>query len=377
MNVLYTVPTFDARYGGPTTCSYHLLRGLNKLAKVDLLTPTNQDGTPLAWNDDFIKPIPHDAITPLRHSANFYRFIKSHIQEYDLLHANTIWTFYSSHAARIARTNNKPVVLSPHGMLYPQALSKKAWKKRLALCLFQKRDLRMANCLHATCMEELEHIRNFGLTNPVCVVPNCLPQCVENILPRLTPNSIRRVGFVGRIDRIKRIDMLIKAWKMLDNTTMNAQLHIIGGGDDRYLMELKALAGHCSNVYFRGFMSGDELQNEIHTLDYLVLPSESENFGMVVPEALAHSVPVIASSGTPWSELNEHNCGWCMEVNVTLLADILKLALELSEENRINMGIKGRELVLNKYTENSVARKMFICYQYLLGQGPKPTYYYE
>lgn len=377
VNILYTVPTLDPRYGGPTTCSYHLLRGLNKLVKVDLLTPTNHDGSPFEWQDSFIKSVPFDAKTPLYYSHNFVHYIKEQVQKYDLVHVNTIWTLYSSSAARIARHHGLPVMLSPHGMLYPQALNKKSWKKKLALFLFQSRDLHAADCLHATCMQELEHIRNFGLKNPVCVVPNCLPQSIETLVPRVHENEIRKIGFVGRIDRIKRIDLLIKAWIKLGCKTAGSELHIIGSGDAKYAFELQQLAAMSNNVCFKGFITGDDLQKEIHMLDYLVLPSESENFGMVVPEALAHGVPVIASSGTPWNELNEHQCGWWINCTEDSLSDILEFALTLTEVKRTDMGVRGRELVLHKYTENAVAQNMLECYQYLLGRGDKPNFYYE
>ena len=103
-----------------------------------------------------------------------------------------------------------------------------------------------------------------------------------------------------------------------------------------------------NNITFTGFIEQELLKELIPQFDYLVLPSKSENFGMVVPEALINGVPVLASKGTPWEELNTHQCGWWY--NQDELSDVLIQAIQLSESNRIEMGRRGRKLGKEKYS---------------------------
>ena len=379
IKILHTTPTLDASYGGPSTCTYYLLKGLNFFCHADVLALANSNGNPCSWKDDFIKLVPYDAKTPLLLSRNFQNFLLEHLGNYDLVHANTIWTAFSHQAKMVAQNCDKPFVLSPHGMLYPQALRVSAWKKKLILPLFQRKDLEEATCLHATCQQELEHIRNFGLKNPVCVVPNCLNIDTNGWIDRVEDNSVRRVGFVGRVNRIKNIDKLLLAWKKLGHRTKGAELIIVGDGDAVYLNELKQFVAthHLVNVKFVGFLTGSALKDMVRSLDFQVLPSESENFGMVVPEALVNRVPVIASKGTPWEDLNIQHCGWWIDNDIDALSHTLSVALQMSESERIAMGERGRTLVLDNFTMEKVAEKMMAVYKFLLNKGPKPKFYYE
>lgn len=380
MNILHTSPTLDISYGGPSTCTYYLVKGLNELSHTDILT-LNSDR--LIWSDRFIKTLPNDAFSPLLYSKNFGRYLKDHAKNYDLIHANVIWYYFSHQARKAAEKAGKPFVLSPHGMLYPNALSgKSSWKKKMVMPLFQNSDLKRATLLHATCKQEMVHLRNLGYKAPIAVVPNCLnidADYLQKSGERRKENARRRLGFVGRIARIKNIDKILAAWDKLGTKTHEAELVVIGGGDDEYMHELQQFAAQkkLSNVSFTGFLTGEALKKEVHNLDVQLLVSDSENFGMVVPEALINRVPVIATCGTPWDELPEKKCGWWIDNTVEAIAETMLQAMELSEEDRWQMGERGRQLVLEKYSMQSVARQMLGVYEYLLGNGIKSSDIYE
>jgi len=379
MKILHTISGLNISSGGPTSCTYNLIKGLrDEGIEADILTlMPRDDSDKIIADDSFIKALPNDARTPLVYSSNFRRYLSSHIG-YDLYHANGLWTCPTHFTAEIAKKQNKPCVIAPHGMLYPQALQVSAWKKKIVSTVFQRKDLETASCLQATCMAELEHIRAFGLNNPVAVIPNGL--VIDDSLEiRKTSNSVRRFAFVGRLNRIKNVDLLLSAWSKLGDKTRNCELLIIGDGDTAYKKELEefATANKLNNVRFLGFIMGKDLQKLVHSIDFQILPSKSENFGMVVPEALIQGVPVIASKGTPWSDLETFDCGWGVDNDIDTLISTLLIAINLSEQDRLGMGERGRTLVLRHYSIKSVSLRMKQLYEWLVYKNIKPEYVYE
>ena len=379
MKILHTISGLNISSGGPTSCTYNLIKGLrDEGIEADILTlMPRDDSDKIIADDSFIKALPNDARTPLVYSSNFRRYLSSHIG-YDLYHANGLWTCPTHFTAEIAKKQNKPCVIAPHGMLYPQALQVSAWKKKIVSTVFQRKDLETASCLQATCMAELEHIRAFGLNNPVAVIPNGL--VIDDSLEiRKTSNSVRRFAFVGRLNRIKNVDLLLSAWSKLGDKTRNCELLIIGDGDTAYKKELEefATANKLNNVRFLGFIMGKDLQKLVHSIDFQILPSKSENFGMVVPGALIQGVPVIASKGTPWSDLETFDCGWWVDNDIDTLISTLLIAINLSEQDRLGMGERGRTLVLRHYSIKSVSLRMKQLYEWLVYKNIKPEYVYE
>ena len=376
MKILHTIHCLNKSWGGPSVCTYQLVKALNLTGiDTDLLSLSSKTKDDCIGTDPFIKYVEYDARTPLGISRNFKQFLVANVNRYDIVHANTIWLCTTHDAIHVAKKRNKPVVLSLHGMLYPQALQVSRWKKQLVLPLFQRKDLRRADVLHATSMAELKSVRDFGLTQPVAVLPNGIE---IDTLPtmRQHENKIRHFGFIGRINRIKNIDTLLDAWAALGDKTAGCKLSIIGGDDAVYENELRQFVvdRHLGNVEFAGFLSGERLTQATRELDYLVLPSKSENFGMVVIEALANGIPVIASTGTPWEELNSHRCGWWIDCTTDTLAKTLSEAIDLKESDRMEMGHNGQLLVARNYTIGEIALKFRQLYEWIAGNGPKPDF---
>ena len=108
-----------------------------------------------------------------------------------------------------------------------------------------------------------------------------------------------------------------------------------------------------------------------------MVPSEQENFGMIVPEALICGTPVYASLGTPWQELNDEACGWWRDNNPETIAEIITEIVSLSNEEIIQKGNRGRALIERKYEQLRVATMMQQLYEWLLNGGDKPDFVYE
>ena len=97
--------------------------------------------------------------------------VTSHLKN-GLFHDHGLWLPLNHTVARLARQLNIPLIISPRGMLEPWAMNHKAWKKRLAWLLYQRRDLESAAVLHATAEQEAASFRQLGLRQPIAIIPN-------------------------------------------------------------------------------------------------------------------------------------------------------------------------------------------------------------
>lgn len=380
MKILQTIAGFGAKSGGTSTCTYDLLTAMHREGyEVDLMTLAVRDSSDrlMGRGEEWIKALPNDGISPYGYSCNMNRFLRQ--TDYDLYHTNGMWMHCNHETCVMARKKEKPYIITPHGMLYPQALARSAWKKKLLLAIGGvDKDLKLATCIHVTCIEEMEYYRALGYKNPVAVIPNPVPM-PDFIKEIVRENSIKRIGFLGRLHPRKNVEALIDAWIMLSNKVKYSQLVIMGKGDVDYerMLRNKVRRQGLKNVEFAGFVNGREKFERLASLTALCVPSDFENFGMIVTEALSVGTPVIASLGTPWQDLNNYHCGYWINNDIETLAKTIQEVLILSELDIDEMGRNGKRLVEEKYSDTQVAMMMCRLYEWILNGGEKPEFVYE
>lgn len=376
MKVLQVISGMGLKSGGPTTCTFNLIKGIRELGVLaDLLTFDANTDDEIISREPFMNIIKPSDSPRFGFSKELKDWIEKNC-DYDIYHINALWQYAPHAAARFAHKNLKPYVISTHGMLYPEGLKKSKWFKKIALTLYQSKDLTNATAFHATSEEEKKYIRAFGLVQPIAVIPNAIDTSnfgTPNFEPKV---GKRKVGFMGRINPIKNIESLLQGWAKASSVTSEHELVIIGDGDPLYKRSLVELADKLgvTNIYYTGFVTGAEQEKILNELSFLVLPSFSENFGMVVPEALWKGVPVIASTGTPWQELETYNCGWWVGNDPDSLSLAITKALLLNENERISMGVKGNALISEQYTIAVIGQKMKLFYEWILGRIEKPEF---
>ncbi len=383
MKILHTIGGFGLKSGGTSTCTYDLIKNISQERyNTDVLTPSVKDDLDkiIGEGEEWIKIVENDCITPFAYSKNIKKYLRNNY--YDIYHTNGMWLYCNHITCKIAQKTNKPYIITPHGMLYPQALKRSKWKKMTMLKLFFNNDIKNATCIHATCLQEMRHIRDFGYKGDIAVIPNPanLPKYIHEIANnKIThiKNNIKTFGFLGRLHPRKNVESLIYAVNKINNKDI--KIIIIGKGDIEYEQflrdEVKRLKLE-KIVEFKGFLNGREKFEELSKLTCLCVPSEFENFGMIVTEALSVRTPVIANLGTPWEELNIHNCGWWIDCSIDNIATTMNKIINMSNNNIINMGENAEKLVYNKYNPQIIAEQMQTLYSYIINGGDKPKFIY-
>ena len=350
------------------------------------------------------------------------------LKEFDLVHIHGIWDPRLHNVAKMCRAAKVPYIIAPRGMLEPWSLKQKWLKKRIARFLYQDKDLKCAAALHATAESEAEQFRKLGFRNPVVISPNGvnLPKEEEVRGQELGVRSQeRRVLFVSRMHPKKGVLELVEAWGRLGVRSQELGVskgdrgqelgvrdwvvelvYTLNGEFEReYEAKVKArilelgmsyqdtdgsihkpeiekssnsdVHLHLSsspNFIFTGPLNDDAKWDAYDRADLFVLPTYSENFGIVVAEALWVGVPVITTKGTPWSELEEYKCGKWIDLPAEgsnpstweALDEALVSVMAMSDAERGEMGKRGKRLVEEKYTWEAVCKAMVDGYKKLL-----------
>lgn len=291
------------------------------------------------------------------------------VSDYDIVHIHALWTPVLSRIAKAARKAGVKVVWSPHGMLTPWALKNKWWKKLLGLAFYQYWSLRNADLIHVTAQSEVEDVRRLGLKNEVVVAPLGV-RVKEGVGDRCRcTEDNKTLLFVSRVQRKKGLPNLLDAWARLpEEMKKDWTIRIVGPDQDNHTAELKELCEKLKikvevEVQFVGPKYDEELDAEYRNADLFVLPTHSENFGSVVIEALARSVPVICTKEAPWKELETHKCGWWIDDSVQALEAALKDSLSRVERGEhVEMGMRGLELVKSKYDWKVIGKTLADAY---------------
>lgn len=369
----------NVKSGGPALSTWLTIKGLRRYGvDVSIIMPPVGKGDKLIDNDAMPIYCQKSKYGNLAYVPGFSKTLDT-AGVADIYHGQGVWMLHSTLMARYARSHRKPYMITLRGMLYPEALAHNPFIKKISLALYQRKTLRDAACIQCTCREEMEHYRNLGFTNPVAIIPN--PIEIDGIVDREIPLKKKfRIGYLGRVHPRKRVERLIYAMSDLKNDLPeDAELLIIGGGDEVYEKFLRSEGTRLglNNVRFAGFLSGKEKEDAIESLSLLVVPSDFENFGNIVTEALVHGVPVIASHGMPWQELPEKGCGWWIANDQASIDRTIKEAYLLGSDKLRTMGLLGRQHMIENYSVDALGRKMKSLYEWILKVGSKPDFVYE
>lgn len=303
-------------------------------------------------------------LRPLGYSPIMRNRLHKACQSADFIITHSLW-MYPNFVTEFARrgTHCKSVVV-PRGTLSQYALSLSKWKKKIVCLLGQDAALRKADMLIATCMDEYQDIRQYGIKAPVAIVPNGID------MPTLgATKKSKRVVFLSRIHPKKGVDYLLRAWSKIEKEGIFSDWTLsVVGPECNYSRELESLSFQlgCQRVTFTGAMNGEQKFRYLAESALFVLPTHSENFGIAVAEALACGTPAICTTGAPWEGLETNGCGRWIDLSDDNLYDSMTSLMSLPAEQLEQMGERGKAWMERDFSWDVIAHKLTESFEWLL-----------
>jgi glycosyltransferase involved in cell wall biosynthesis len=383
MRILQVTPSFyPATYwGGPIFSIYALCNGLARIEDVDLRVVTTDAAGPARS-----QRLDTAALSPTLYpgyAVRFARRVMGHsiapgmipllwreAGRAELVHISGTYSPPTLLAFAAARLRGKPVVWSPRGALQAshewkgvsRGRVKRVWEQIIRALAPQ--DM----VIHTTAPVEKDateaRMPGFGTV----VIPNGVAVAEAAADRTWRPDGQLRLMFISRLHVKKGLEILLDA---LAGLPPHVTLDIYGTGEPDYVAALEARVkqlGLAGRIRFGGHVDGEAKQAAFADADLFVLPSFSENFGIVVAEALAAGVPVIPSRNTPWQGVEEHGCGLWVENTAPALVDAIT-AIEGAD--LAQMGRRGRDWMARDFGWERIACDMYDSYRMALA-GRRP-----
>jgi glycosyltransferase involved in cell wall biosynthesis len=284
---------------------------------------------------------------------------------FDIVHLHSAFLWPTMAAADAARACGVPYIMTPHGMLVKELIARKnPLLKSAWIRLFESRNIARAAAVHFTSPMEADDMRRLGLNcRHSAIIPNGIdmadatrPPSADDLawLRSLPPSFIL---YLGRVNWKKGLDRLISAMTFVGDVN----LIVAGNDEENYRRTLEDLAhklGIAQKIKFIGPVTGGRKWALFRQADMLLLPSYSENFGMVVLEAMAVGCPVVVTAEVGLAAaVNASGAGLVVEGSPKQLATAVT-SLEHDESLRKKMGDAGRKTAAEQFSWRGVAAEM-------------------
>jgi glycosyltransferase involved in cell wall biosynthesis len=311
------------------------------------------------------------------YSPQLRSFMKEAVKDADIVQTHFLWSYPQALAARMALGSQKPLVQTIHGALFPEALSKSNFAKFIWYKFIDGPALQKAQCVVATsereakCIENRLHFKRLEIIPNAIETPN-LPDknfAAGRAHEALGNHDGKYVLYLGNLHPHKNIEKLITAWSGIQRNWPEHILVVAGPGMGKYIMKLQGLIhrlGLTERIKLFRPVYGPDKWALLYAAEVAVLPSRSENFGLVVAEALYCGTPVVASRGTPWPCLETEGFGYWVETEDSLLAKAINDVLSWSTERRKLMAANAQQFILSHFSWEEVAKQYIALYRDLL-----------
>lgn len=386
MKILHYIDTLKSSQGGPVRAVLDLCHALAaKGHQITLVTGEFGDApkhlsTPTPGLPTVRDISVHTGRSP-RLASTSRKAIAALLPQHDLVHLHGMWSIANIQIANDARKANVPYVVTVRGMLDDWCMEQGKLHKRLFLAIWGRDHLERASTVHCTAAAELTQAQRWFPRGVGTVLPNLLdltpfrnapgPLLAHEKYPRLaqvnTSNGSNgsslpdpTILFLSRIHKKKGVDTLLAAGAALKARKINFVIAIAGTGEPAYVDQMKAMAtslGIADRVVWTGHIGGPLKISLYQAATLFALPTHSENFGFVFPEALASGTPVLTTHGVDiWPELESSGAACILDPTATAFADCIAKLLTNPGELAV-MRERAKPWVFREFDEaNLVAR---------------------
>ena len=377
LRILHVTPTYypATHWGGPILSLYGMCNALATHDGLDLRVLTSDAAGPKLSQRIDVPEYPANyapgyevylchRLAGASFAPGMFAAMPRLIRWADIVHVTAVYSPSTIPALLLCRVLGKPVVWSPRGAFQRWEGSTRLRLKAVWDAICRSLVVPALTVIHATSEEEAEATRLAMPHAGIEVIPNGvdLPGLSES--RPWVPEGKLRLLYLGRLHPIKGVENLLRALASIDDKSIS--LKICGTGESSYVDSLRTLCqalGLQDRATFVGEIAAHEKIAAFQSADICVVPSFSENFGMVVAEALAHAVPVIAARGTPWAAVLEQRCGLWVD---NTPADLAVAIAAMRRQDLRTMGLRGREWVRRWFGWREISIRMISLYQELV-----------
>jgi glycosyltransferase involved in cell wall biosynthesis len=388
VRVLFVVPAIAPRYGGTSTAVVATVEALNRLpdvrAEVATTDADGRHGRILAKHSNGM-PVHHFPRTwseQWKYSTRLGQWLRGHVAEYDIIDIQGMWSYSTWAASRRAGSARVPYLVRPHGMLSSYTWQRSRLKKAVYWRLIERRTIERASACLVTSGEEADEVRALKPDAKTFLIRNGVEEVAfsssgnERKLRQLCGigiDGLPIVLFLSRLHPKKGIvDRLIPA---LARMRTRCHLAIVGEEDTTstgYSFEIqKALKQFQveDRVSLLGAINGNDRWALYDGATAFVLPSHSENFGIVVGEAMARGCPVVVTKEVQSAELvRQAQAGFVVDGIPERIAESLD-SFVCDKLSRTKASESGKAFARSHLRWSNVASELRLIYKQVLSDN--------
>ncbi|HVP65330.1 MAG TPA: glycosyltransferase [candidate division Zixibacteria bacterium] len=390
MKILHLIRSVDPQGGGPIEGVKQISRMYRTMGHSVEIASLDPPGSPLLGTCDVPVHALGPALLKYGYSAKLGPWLRQNLRAYDVFVINGIWQYHGLGASRALKSANIPYVVFTHGMLDPwfkRQYPLKHLKKWLYWPWGEYRVLRDAHAVLFTSEQEKllaresfplyranEVVVGYGTNGPSQSLSELRGKFLEKY-PQLENKKLAL--FLGRVHPKKGCDLLIEAFSKVFQDRTEWHLVIAGPDQVHWQAELERKAaslGIANRIAWTGMLNGDDKWSALAAAEIFVLPSHQENFGIVVAEALACSVPVLISTEVNiWREIEGDGAGIVRRDDLEGTVQLFQTWMQLSEEEKANMRQNARRCFDARFDLHTSARRLIDVLVAVVRREPVPA----
>lgn len=375
MKILEVIPFFNPKFGGTVKGVYNLSKELSKRDhEITIIT------TDISYNENYVTELVNEGveIIPFKCIVNFAsifyspsmdKWLKFNIQKFDLVDLHNFRSYQNNIIHKYSKRYNVPYILQAHGSVLP--FFEKQKLKKIYDFFWGHKLLEDAITVIALTETESNQYKKMGVPkNKIQIIPNGINLIEDHELPERglfrkkygISNNENIILYLGRIHKIKGIDLLLKSFCLLSKDMDNVKLVIVGPGDTSNLEKMINNSRIKDKVIFTRPIYGKDKNEVFIDSDLYVLPSIYDAFPNTVLEAFSFSKPVIVTEGCGIKDIIHETAGYAVKYDKNSLNDAMYSILT-NETLKHSFGENGKQLINDKFNRKKIMDKIEILYE--------------